>query len=76
MSENPRRGRGKQDIYNKYSEHPRSEIVFRTDIFRNLTLGAWLLFETRFVTMFHDKLEAGKYLKAFFLHPILQLNII
>ena len=31
---------GKQEIYNKCSENSRSEIVFRTDIFRKLTLGA------------------------------------
>ena len=31
---------GKQEIYNKCSENSRSQIVFRTDIFRKLTLGA------------------------------------
>ena len=31
---------GKQEIYNKCSENYRSQIVFRTDIFRKLTLGA------------------------------------
>ena len=31
---------GKQEIYNKCSENSRSQIVFRTDISRKLTLGA------------------------------------
>ena len=31
---------GKQEIYNKCSKNSRSRIVFRTDIFRKLTLGA------------------------------------
>ena len=31
---------GKQEIYNKDSENSRSQIVFRTDIFQKLTLGA------------------------------------
>ena len=31
---------GKQKFYNKCSENSRSQIVFRTDIFRKLTLGA------------------------------------
>ena len=40
MFENPRRGRQARNIYNKCSENSRSEIVFRTDVFRKLTLGA------------------------------------
>ena len=31
---------GKQDIYNKCSQNSRSQIVFRTDIFQELSLGA------------------------------------
>ena len=31
---------GKQEIYHKCSENSRSQIVFRTDISRKLTLGA------------------------------------
>ena len=38
MLENPRRGR--QARNKKCSENSRSQIVFRTDIFRKLTLGA------------------------------------
>ena len=30
---------GKQEIYIKYSENSRFQIVFRTDIFQKLTLG-------------------------------------
>ena len=40
MFENPRRGRQARNFYNKYYENSRSQIVFRTDIFRKLTLGA------------------------------------
>ena len=40
MFENPRRGRQARNFYNKCSENDRSQIVFRTDIFRKLTLGA------------------------------------
>ena len=41
MLENPRRGRQARNIYyNKCSENSRSQIVFRTDIFRKLTLDA------------------------------------
>ena len=43
MFENPRRGRQARNIYNKCSENSRSEIVFRTDVFRKLTLGAPVL---------------------------------
>ena len=39
MFENPRRGRQATSC-NKCSENSRSQIVFRTDIFRRLTLGA------------------------------------
>ena len=31
---------GKQEIYNKCSENSRYQIVFRTDIFQKLSLGA------------------------------------
>ena len=43
----------KQEIYNKCSENSRSEIVFRTDIFLKLALGApdWV---------FHTQLEPVK----------------
>ena len=34
------RGRQARNIYNKCSENSRPEIVFRTDVFRKLTLGA------------------------------------
>ena len=38
--ENPRRGRqASKKFYNKCSENSRSQIVFRTGIFRKLTLG-------------------------------------
>ena len=40
MFENPRRGRQARNFYKKCSENSRSQIVFRTDIFRKLTLGA------------------------------------
>ena len=41
MFENPRRGRQARNIYcNKSSENSRSQIIFRTDIFRKLTLDA------------------------------------
>ena len=40
MFENPRRGRQAEKFYNKCSENSRSQIVFRTDIFRKLSLGA------------------------------------
>ena len=39
MFENPREA-DKQEILQKCSENSRSQIVFRTDIFRKLTLGA------------------------------------
>ena len=39
MFENPRRGRQAVKLY-KCSENSRSQIVFRTDIFQKLTLGA------------------------------------
>ena len=39
MFENPRRQASKK-FYNKCFENSRSQIVFRTDIFRKLTLGA------------------------------------
>ena len=39
MFENPRTGRVSKKFYNKCSENSRSQIVFRTDIFRKLTLG-------------------------------------
>ena len=32
--------RASKKVYNKFSENSRSEIVFRTDIFRKLSLGA------------------------------------
>ena len=38
--ENPRRDQASNKFYNKFSENARSEIVFRTEIFRKLTLGA------------------------------------
>ena len=40
MFENPRRGRQAKKFYNKCSENSRSQIVFRTDIFRKLSLSA------------------------------------
>ena len=40
MFENPRRGRQARNFYYNGSENSRSQIVFRTDIFRKLTLGA------------------------------------
>ena len=41
MFENPRPERqASKKFYNKCSENSRSLIVFRTDIFRKLTLGA------------------------------------
>ena len=40
MFENPRRGRQARNFTKKCSENSRSQIVFRTDIFRKLTLGA------------------------------------
>ena len=39
MFENPRRQAGKK-FYDKCSENSRSQIVFRTDIFQKLSLGA------------------------------------
>ena len=39
MFQNPRRGRQARN-FNKCSENSRSQIVFRTDIFRKLSLGA------------------------------------
>ena len=43
MFENPRRGK---KFYNKCSENSRSQIVFRTDIFRKLSLGAPGVYKT------------------------------
>ena len=41
MFENPREGRqAAKKFYNKCSENSRSQIVFRTDIFQKLSLGA------------------------------------
>ena len=40
MFENPRRGRQARNFYNKCSENSKTQIVFPTDIFRKLTLGA------------------------------------
>ena len=40
MLENPRRGRQARNFTKKCSENSRSQIVFRTDIFRKLMLGA------------------------------------
>ena len=40
MFENPRRGRQARNFCNKCSENSRSQIVFRTHIFRKLTFGA------------------------------------
>ena len=41
MFENPRRARqASKKLHNKRSENSRSQIVFRTDIFRKLSLGA------------------------------------
>ena len=40
MFENPRRGRQARNFTKKCSENSRYQIVFRTDIFRKLTLGA------------------------------------
>ena len=40
MFDNPRRDQASNKFYNKCSENSRSQIVFRTDIFRKLTLGA------------------------------------
>ena len=38
---------GKQEILNECSENSRSQIVFRTDIFRKLTLG-----DSEYLTIF------------------------
>ena len=38
--ENHRRGQASKKFYNKCSENSRSQIVFRTDIFGKLALGA------------------------------------
>ena len=40
MFENPRRGRQARNFATNVSKNARSQIVFRTDIFRKLTLGA------------------------------------
>ena len=40
MFENPRRGRQARNFYFNGSENSRSQIDFRTNIFRKLTLGA------------------------------------
>ena len=40
MFENPRRGRQARNFWKKCSENSRSQIVFPTDIFRKLSLGA------------------------------------
>ena len=40
MFQNPRRGRQAKNFYKKCSDNSRSQTVFRTDIFRKLTLGA------------------------------------
>ena len=41
MFENPRRGtQARNFTTNQFSENSRSQIVFRTDIFQNLKLGA------------------------------------
>ena len=40
MFKNPRRGRQARNFGKKCSENFRSQIVFRTDIFRKLSLGA------------------------------------
>ena len=44
MFENPRRGQASKKFYNKCSENSRSQIVFRRDIFRKLSLGATVKF--------------------------------
>ena len=40
MFENPRRGMQARNFNSKCSENSRSQIVFRTDIFKKLSLGA------------------------------------
>ena len=40
MFENPKERQAGKKFYKKYSENSRSQIVFRTDIFRKLTLSA------------------------------------
>ena len=40
MFENPRERQASKKFYNKCSENSRSQIVFQTDVFRKLTLGA------------------------------------
>ena len=40
MFENPRIRQASKEFYNRCSENSRSQIVFRTDILRKLTLGA------------------------------------
>ena len=40
MFENPRRGRQARNITINVPKNSRSQIVFRTDIFRKLSLGA------------------------------------
>ena len=43
----------RQEIYNKCSEKSRSPIVFRTDIFQKLTLGAAaLMYNRQFIIRF------------------------
>ena len=39
MFENPKTRQASKKFYNKYFENSRSQMVFRTDIFRKLTLG-------------------------------------
>ena len=40
MFENPGERQASKKFYNKFSENSRSQIVFRTDVFRKLALGA------------------------------------
>ena len=40
MFENPQERKANKKYYNKCSENSRSQIVFRTDTFQKLTLGA------------------------------------
>ena len=40
MFENPRKGRQARNLKKKCLENSRSQMAFRTDIFRKLTLGA------------------------------------
>ena len=58
MFENPRRGRQARNFYNKCSENSRSQIVFQTDIFRKLSLGAPVMFTLHGMISFTPQRES------------------